>query len=135
MNVEVVDRNSDDFEPFDKVISQADARTPPRVRRKKKQTQLSPIDDGDTNGEISMDLDDSESYERMLPKCMLSGGKAWTHTTVRWRTTAINASLPPLTASVELDQPHGQFAILPIQTTTNCLLLEPHLLVDNLELV
>lgn len=68
MNVEVVDRNSDDFEPFDKVISQADARTPPRVQgRKKKQIQLSPIDD-DTNGEISMDLDDSKSFIGLLQK-------------------------------------------------------------------
>jgi centromere protein C len=70
MNVEVVDRGSDDFEPFDKVMSQADARTPPRVQgRKKKQAQLSPVYD-DTNGEISMDLDDSESRRSRARICV-----------------------------------------------------------------
>jgi centromere protein C len=63
MAVNVVDRNSDDFEPFEKIISQADSRTPPRVQgRRKKQAELSPIGD-DMNGEMSMDLDmDSSAF-------------------------------------------------------------------------
>lgn len=58
-----VERNSDEFEPFEQVIRQADLRTPPKPKNKKKRapktkTPIIEVDDGD--GEMSMELDDSE---------------------------------------------------------------------------
>ena len=62
MAVDVVDRNSDDFEPFDKLLSQADTRTPPRVRgNKRKSTVPSPVYE-DEDGEMSMDMASPISY-------------------------------------------------------------------------
>ena len=61
MAVDVVDRNSDDFEPFDKLLSQADTRTPPRVKGKRKSIIPSPVYE-DEDGEMSMDLASPISY-------------------------------------------------------------------------
>ena len=56
MAVDVIDRNSDDFEPFDKILSQADTRTPPRVKGTKRKSVLpSPVYE-DEDGEMSMDM-------------------------------------------------------------------------------
>lgn len=63
--VAYVDHKSDEFEPFDKVMSQADARTPPRVqnaRKKRTPKPKTPIIEqyeDDENGEMSMELEDS----------------------------------------------------------------------------
>ncbi|KAI0373070.1 hypothetical protein BV20DRAFT_853089 [Pilatotrama ljubarskyi] len=61
-----VDRMSDEFEPFDKVISQADNRTPfrPQVARKKRGPKTPVVvheepEEDDENGEMSMELEDS----------------------------------------------------------------------------
>ncbi|KAI0331063.1 hypothetical protein GY45DRAFT_1322755 [Cubamyces sp. BRFM 1775] len=59
-----VDRMSDEFEPFDKVISQADNRTPFRpqiVRKKRAKTPIveRPEPEEDPYGEMSMELEDS----------------------------------------------------------------------------
>jgi centromere protein C len=62
MAVDVVDRNSDDFEPFEKILSQADTRTPPRVKGgKRKSTVPSPAYE-DEDGEMSMDLASPITY-------------------------------------------------------------------------
>ena len=58
----MVDRNSDDFEPFDKILSQADTRTPPRVKGKKRKSVVpSPVYE-DEDGEVSMDMASPISY-------------------------------------------------------------------------
>ncbi|KAG0701742.1 Mif2/CENP-C like-domain-containing protein [Suillus ampliporus] len=61
--VQYVGRDSDEFEPFDELIKQADDRTPPRVKsRKKRASVVTPIpehDDYDENGEMSMELAES----------------------------------------------------------------------------
>ncbi|KAI6045641.1 Mif2/CENP-C like-domain-containing protein [Pisolithus marmoratus] len=49
--VQYVDRNSDEFEPFAEVMKQADNRTPPRIKSKKKRIVV--------DGEMSMDLAES----------------------------------------------------------------------------
>ena len=58
-----VERGSDEFEPFDKVIGQADLRTPPKphMPSKKKKTQKTPIVEefDDEDGEMSMELEES----------------------------------------------------------------------------
>ncbi|OSD08443.1 hypothetical protein PYCCODRAFT_1429509 [Trametes coccinea BRFM310] len=61
-----VDRMSDEFEPFEKVISQADNRTPfrPNVNRKKRGPKTPVVvheepEEDDEDGEMSMELDDS----------------------------------------------------------------------------
>ncbi|KAI0080507.1 hypothetical protein K474DRAFT_1657637 [Panus rudis PR-1116 ss-1] len=62
MAVGYIDPGSDDFESFEKVISQADARTPlrPKIQRKKKRgPKTSVIEEEDDDGEMSMDLEDS----------------------------------------------------------------------------
>lgn len=56
---------SDDFEPFDKVLMQADRRTPPKpkIQRKKRKpkTPKTPIvESDDEDGEMDMDIEDSE---------------------------------------------------------------------------
>lgn len=61
-----VDRMSDEFEPFDKVISQADNRTPFRPQIVRKKRPKTPIverhePEEDLDGEMSMELEDSES--------------------------------------------------------------------------
>jgi hypothetical protein len=62
MAVDVVDRNSDDFEPFEKILSQADTRTPPRVKGSKRKSVVpSPIYE-DEDGEMSMDLASPVTY-------------------------------------------------------------------------
>ena len=60
-----VDRGSDDFEPFDLVIRQADLKTPPKpkVQGRKRLTQRTPVVDVyDEDGEMSMDLEDSKLW-------------------------------------------------------------------------
>ncbi|KAI0797485.1 Mif2/CENP-C like-domain-containing protein [Abortiporus biennis] len=57
-----VDHNSDEFEPFEQVISQADARTPPKPRlqiKKKKPPKTPIIEEDDGYGEMSMELEES----------------------------------------------------------------------------
>jgi hypothetical protein len=57
-----VERMSDGFEPFDQVIQQADNRTPPRPKRRKKSVPAV-VDNGNDNedGEMSMDIEQSMS--------------------------------------------------------------------------
>lgn len=59
--VQYVDRNSDEFEPFAEVIKQADNRTPPRLKAKKKRASFAtPVrQEIDEDGEMSMDLAES----------------------------------------------------------------------------
>ncbi|KAG2749841.1 hypothetical protein P692DRAFT_20832737 [Suillus brevipes Sb2] len=61
--VEYVGRDSDEFEPFDEVIKQADNRTPPRVKSHKKRapvvTPVPEVDEYDEDGEMSMELAES----------------------------------------------------------------------------
>ena len=64
--VDYVEHNSDEFEPFDKVISQADNRTPFRPQIARKKRPKTPIvehhePEEDLDGEMSMELEDSES--------------------------------------------------------------------------
>ncbi|KAH7914014.1 Mif2/CENP-C like-domain-containing protein [Hygrophoropsis aurantiaca] len=59
-----VDRNSDEFEPFDELMKQADNRTPPRVnsRKKRKSVAITPVREEqyfDEDGEMSMVLAES----------------------------------------------------------------------------
>lgn len=63
--VQYVGRDSDEFEPFDEVIKQADDRTPPRVKSRKKKapavtTPVPEVDEYDEDGEMSMELAESE---------------------------------------------------------------------------
>ncbi|KAG1728604.1 Mif2/CENP-C like-domain-containing protein [Suillus paluster] len=61
--VQYVGRDSDEFELFDELIKQADDRTPPRVKsRKKRVSVVAPFPDGDEydeDGEMSMELAES----------------------------------------------------------------------------
>lgn len=60
--VTYVDHESDDFEPFSEIMMQADGRTPVAAGRKKKQKQTGGSiqqEEGDEDGEMSMELDDS----------------------------------------------------------------------------
>ncbi|KZT09565.1 uncharacterized protein LAESUDRAFT_722528 [Laetiporus sulphureus 93-53] len=62
--VAYVDHKSDEFEPFDKVIGQADQRTPPRVqnvRKKRTPKPKTPVmqEEEDEDGEMSMELEES----------------------------------------------------------------------------
>ncbi|OCH93832.1 hypothetical protein OBBRIDRAFT_817567 [Obba rivulosa] len=67
--VEYVDHKSDEFEPFEQVIGQADQRTPPRVQgTRRKRIVKTPVaavdnydqqDDYDENGEMDMELEES----------------------------------------------------------------------------
>ncbi|KAH7929654.1 hypothetical protein BV22DRAFT_1002305 [Leucogyrophana mollusca] len=58
-----VDRNSDEFEPFDELMKQVDNRTPPRVnaRKKRKSVAITPVleEQFDEYGEMSMELAES----------------------------------------------------------------------------
>lgn len=58
-----IDHDSDGFEPFDKVMGQADLRTPPKpkVQGKKKRPAKTPVvEEEDEDGEMSMELEESE---------------------------------------------------------------------------
>ncbi|KAH8106929.1 Mif2/CENP-C like-domain-containing protein [Cristinia sonorae] len=62
--VAMVDHSSDDFEPFEEVLKQADARTPPRpkIQARKKRGPKTPVveePEYDENGEMDMDIVDS----------------------------------------------------------------------------
>ena len=66
MAVALVEHSSDDFEPFEEVLKQADAYTPPRpkIQKRRKQAPKTPVvqePEYDDNGEKSMDLVDSKS--------------------------------------------------------------------------
>ena len=64
MAVAYVDRNSDEFEPFEQVIKQADNRSPPRIKSKKKRMSIAPpVEEVDEDGEMSMDLAESERQQ------------------------------------------------------------------------
>jgi len=78
MAVDVIDRNSDDFEPFDKILSQADTRTPPRVKgNKRKSIVPSPLYE-DEDGEMSMDMASPISYfsshRARVPESLINAG-------------------------------------------------------------
>lgn len=58
-----VDYDSDGFEPFEKLMGQADLRTPPKAKvqgKKKRGTKTPVVERFDEDGEISMELDESE---------------------------------------------------------------------------
>ncbi|KIL00092.1 hypothetical protein PAXRUDRAFT_822039 [Paxillus rubicundulus Ve08.2h10] len=59
--VQYVDRNSDEFEPFDELMKQVDNRLPPRAKSKKKRVSvITPVpEELDEDGEMSMDLAES----------------------------------------------------------------------------
>ncbi|KAI0053927.1 hypothetical protein FA95DRAFT_1551703 [Auriscalpium vulgare] len=60
--VEYVDHNSDEFEPFQQILSQADTRTPPHAKkgaRNQKRKKSVAVYEDDENGEMSMELDQS----------------------------------------------------------------------------
>ena len=60
--VDVVDRNSDDFEQFEKILSQANTRTRPWVKGNKRKSAIpSPVYE-DEDGEMSMDLASPITY-------------------------------------------------------------------------
>lgn len=64
MAVAYVDRNSDEFEPFEQVIKQADNRSPPRIKSRKKRMSLAPpVEEVDEDGEMSMDLAESKQQQ------------------------------------------------------------------------
>lgn len=78
MAVDVVDRNSDDFEPFEKILSQADTRTPPRVKGSKRKSIVpSPVYE-DEDGEMSMDLASPITYfsaqRARVPESLVNAG-------------------------------------------------------------
>lgn len=78
MAVDVVDRNSDDFEPFEKILSQADTRTPPRVKGSKRKSIVpSPVYE-DEDGEMSMDLASPITYfgsqRARVPENLINAG-------------------------------------------------------------
>lgn len=78
MAVAYVDRNSDEFEPFEQVIKQADNRTPPRIKSKKKRISIvPPVAEVDEYGEMSMELAESEHQQQptsvsVPSSCLLS---------------------------------------------------------------
>ena len=59
--VQHVERKSDGFEPFEEIMQQADKRTPPKPKgRKRKKSIADPValdDSFDEDGEMSMDID------------------------------------------------------------------------------
>ena len=59
--VQHVERKSDGFEPFEEIMQQADKRTPPKPKGRKRKSSV-PAQDAqlDEDGEISMELDDSK---------------------------------------------------------------------------
>jgi centromere protein C len=65
VTVDYVDHNSDDFETFEKVLTQADVVTPPHKRGRKKKRPTSPMEEFDEDGEMSMELDDSACCMRV----------------------------------------------------------------------
>jgi centromere protein C len=78
VTVDRVDRKSDGMEPFQDVLDLMDRRSPPRAkntgRRKKRVTSPTvdnPEDELDENGEMTMELTDSELQFRSerLPRC------------------------------------------------------------------
>ncbi|RDB22191.1 Centromere protein 3 [Hypsizygus marmoreus] len=54
-----VERKSDGFEPFEEIMQQADKRTPPKPKGRKKKSMPVLEDEFDEDGEMSMELDDS----------------------------------------------------------------------------
>jgi centromere protein C len=62
IKVQQVERKSDGFEPFEELLQQADGRTPPRPKGRKKSLAMMGRDDEDEDydeedGEMSMQLD------------------------------------------------------------------------------
>ena len=61
ITVQHVERQSDGFEPFEEVLQQADGRTPPRPKKRRKSLSAAAHQDedeyGDDGGEESMQLD------------------------------------------------------------------------------
>ncbi|EGN95716.1 hypothetical protein SERLA73DRAFT_186900 [Serpula lacrymans var. lacrymans S7.3] len=59
ITVDYVDPDSDEFEPFVEIMKQADKRPQPQVKTKKKKVSLAPPLELDEDGEMSMDLAES----------------------------------------------------------------------------
>ena len=59
--VQHVERKSDGFEPFEEIMQQADNRTPPKPKGRKKKASAPIEEELDEDGEMSMELDDSKS--------------------------------------------------------------------------
>ena len=63
IQVPYVDHKSDDFEPFDEVLQQADGRTPARKKRKSHvKAAVVQEDEDDEYGEMSMVTDNSGAF-------------------------------------------------------------------------
>jgi centromere protein C len=59
--VQHVERKSDGFEPFEEIMQQADKRTPPKPKGRKRISSAPAYEDEpDEDGEMSMELDDSK---------------------------------------------------------------------------
>jgi len=59
--VQHVERKSDGFEPFEEIMEQADKRTPPKPKGRKKKSFASVQEaEPDEDGEMSMELDESK---------------------------------------------------------------------------
>ncbi|GBE81851.1 predicted protein [Sparassis crispa] len=102
MAVAYVDHKSDEFEPFDKVISQADQRTPPRVhnaRKRRTPKPKTPIveEEDDENGEMSMDLEDSTAKS---PSAYFANARVRTLTSSVQR---VGSSLRPVAHGADVD--------------------------------
>jgi centromere protein C len=61
--VQHVERKSDGFEPFEEVMQQADKRTPPKPKGRKRKSSIPPQEELDEDGEMSMELDDGKSLQ------------------------------------------------------------------------
>lgn len=99
--VQYVDRNSDEFEPFDEVMKQADNRTPPRIKSKKKRiVVVSPVlDEVDEDGEMSMDLAESNQGS---PLAYFTNASHLYHSTNARRSSSLRH--PRRSSIVEYDQ-------------------------------
>lgn len=55
--VQRVERKSDGFEPFEELMQQADKRTPPQRKDKRRKQSLPAMDEEDEDGEMSMEVE------------------------------------------------------------------------------
>lgn len=61
-----VERNSDGFEPFDRILEHADKKTPPKVKPRKRKSVVATEDEFDEDGEVSMDVDSKSIRSSLL---------------------------------------------------------------------
>ncbi|EPS94770.1 hypothetical protein FOMPIDRAFT_1169346 [Fomitopsis schrenkii] len=101
--VEYVDHRSDEFEPFDKVMSQADQRTPPRVHARKRRTpkpktpRTPAVQEVDEDGEKSMEL------EHSLPNSPSAYFRNARMTTITSSVQRVGSSSRPVAHSSDVD--------------------------------